>query len=361
MPPRRKRRARSPAHATAPVGSHAPGRPQLLERAAQEVLPVMQQRSWHVRLLQEFYPTQEGLLGVNINRGSAIKVRLRRPRDAASLLPYPDVLGTLLHELCHNVHSNHSAAFYDLLDELWSEVEGGAGAAAGGGTKTAPSFTGEAHRLDHGKRNLSQAEARRAAVAAAQRRRTATGSGRALGGGKAPRGRSARELAVEAAARRAGDARSCGCMEQPAVNDGGGAAALEAAAAAIRRLDPAGATRSLPMLARVLRNLLRHPDDPKYRSLSLQNERLAEALWSVEGTANFLEAAGFEWGDRVLTFTAGPSRAQAALDALGAAAEEGRGTKRPRSAPDGWLCGACTFSNPKAIAPVCEMCGTPRE
>ena len=28
------------------------------------------------------------------------------------------VLGTMLHELCHNEHGPHSAAFYKLLDEI---------------------------------------------------------------------------------------------------------------------------------------------------------------------------------------------------------------------------------------------------
>ena len=54
----------------------------------------------------------------------------RRPRCVvsrwSSLLPappslsyrYESILHTLLHELVHNTHGNHSVAFYRLLDEI---------------------------------------------------------------------------------------------------------------------------------------------------------------------------------------------------------------------------------------------------
>ena len=33
-------------------------------------------------------------------------------------LPYESVLGTMLHELCHNVYGPHDAKFYKLLDTI---------------------------------------------------------------------------------------------------------------------------------------------------------------------------------------------------------------------------------------------------
>ena len=45
-------------------------------------------------------------------------MRLRRPRDEASFYDYDFVLGTMLHELAHNIRGPHDAAFYKLLDEL---------------------------------------------------------------------------------------------------------------------------------------------------------------------------------------------------------------------------------------------------
>jgi hypothetical protein len=36
-----------------------------------------------------------------------VQVRLRPAKDPLSLLPYEDVLGTMLHELVHNVRGPH--------------------------------------------------------------------------------------------------------------------------------------------------------------------------------------------------------------------------------------------------------------
>lgn len=97
--------------------------------------------------------------GLNVNGGQVIKLRLRRAGDgsflhyesvccgaaftepavacvttpcalccllqqrtscvtSASALFCTQVLGTMLHELCHNEHGPHNAAFYKLLDEI---------------------------------------------------------------------------------------------------------------------------------------------------------------------------------------------------------------------------------------------------
>lgn len=32
--------------------------------------------------------------------------------------PFDEVLDTMLHELCHNVHDDHNASFYKLWNEL---------------------------------------------------------------------------------------------------------------------------------------------------------------------------------------------------------------------------------------------------
>ena len=79
----------------------------LLDRAAAQVQPIMSKHKWTVAKLVEFYPKNAGLLGLNVNKGAQVKVRLRRGGDKNSFLPYNDVLGTLLHELCHNTHGNH--------------------------------------------------------------------------------------------------------------------------------------------------------------------------------------------------------------------------------------------------------------
>ena len=47
-----------------------------------------------------------------------VKLRLRKPNRDLDFFPFDQVLDTMLHELCHNVHGPHNASFYKLWDEL---------------------------------------------------------------------------------------------------------------------------------------------------------------------------------------------------------------------------------------------------
>lgn len=47
-----------------------------------------------------------------------MKLRLRRPNRDWDFFPFDQILDTMLHELCHNVHSPHNAEFYKLWDEI---------------------------------------------------------------------------------------------------------------------------------------------------------------------------------------------------------------------------------------------------
>ncbi|KAL4106079.1 hypothetical protein PRIC1_004133 [Phytophthora ramorum] len=96
---------------------------QLLERLAAAVLPILMRRRFRVRRLLEFFPTDGALLGMNVNRGAKIYVRLRPKRTPESFYPYEALLETLLHELTHMVHGPHNQAFYQYLDELKQEME----------------------------------------------------------------------------------------------------------------------------------------------------------------------------------------------------------------------------------------------
>ncbi|GFH17048.1 WLM domain-containing protein, partial [Haematococcus lacustris] len=99
----------------------------LLTDAAAQVQPIMRKRGWIVPLLTEFYPPNACLLGLNIGGGGGrtreVRVRLRQARDRTLFYPFEHVLGTLLHELVHNVQGPHNSVFYKLLDELNDECD----------------------------------------------------------------------------------------------------------------------------------------------------------------------------------------------------------------------------------------------
>lgn len=71
---------------------------QTLRKIASVVKPIMRQRNWKVGVLREFYPDQTNLLGLNVNKGASICLRLRYPGDERQFLPFEDVVDTMLHE-----------------------------------------------------------------------------------------------------------------------------------------------------------------------------------------------------------------------------------------------------------------------
>lgn len=91
------------------------------------VLAIMAEHKWHVGVLKEMPP--EGLVGVsasclmglNRNKGEEILLRLRTD-DWRGLRPYSSVVEVLMHELAHNVHSDHDANFKALNSLLRSEA-----------------------------------------------------------------------------------------------------------------------------------------------------------------------------------------------------------------------------------------------
>src|SRR5271155_2884165 len=68
-----------------------------LQKVASIVKPIMRQRNWRVGTLCEFYPAETNLLGLNINRGEKICLRLRYPGDENQFLPLEEVVDTMLH------------------------------------------------------------------------------------------------------------------------------------------------------------------------------------------------------------------------------------------------------------------------
>jgi hypothetical protein len=95
----------------------------LLERLVAATAKVVENRKWKVPILKEFYPSNKSLLGLNVNRGQSIMIRLRSGNDEFEFLPWHSVLGTLVHELTHIVVGEHSAEFYKTMEIIYDEVE----------------------------------------------------------------------------------------------------------------------------------------------------------------------------------------------------------------------------------------------
>lgn len=176
---------------------------QMLKKIASMVKPIMRLRNWRVGVLTEFYPSETGLLGLNVNRGQEICLRLRYPGDETQFLPLENIVDTMLHELAHIVHGPHDQAFNALWDKLRDEHE-----ALLRKGYTGEGFLGQGKRL--GGRRIPMSEIKRQARAAAERRRDlAKGSGQKLGGQGILRGQNAREIIAAAAEKRLRIERGC--------------------------------------------------------------------------------------------------------------------------------------------------------
>ncbi|RMZ90474.1 hypothetical protein DV736_g2293, partial [Chaetothyriales sp. CBS 134916] len=186
--------------------SDKPRGPEALERLrkiASIVKPLMRQRNWVVGTLAEFYPVEHNLLGLNINRGQKICLRLRYPGDDHQFLPLENVVDTMLHELAHNVIGPHNREFHALWDKLRDEHE-----ALVRKGYTGEGFLGHGNRL--GGRRIPMSEVRRQARAVAERRKTlSAGGGQKLGGTGIMRGQDARAIIAAAAEKRMKIERGC--------------------------------------------------------------------------------------------------------------------------------------------------------
>lgn len=102
----------------------------LLRRLAADpgILGVMESHGWHVGKLCEMPPegkvgvSEYCVLGYNTNRGESIHLRLRTD-DYKGFRDYVTIRRTLLHELAHNVHSNHGPEFKELNSLLNVECQ----------------------------------------------------------------------------------------------------------------------------------------------------------------------------------------------------------------------------------------------
>jgi hypothetical protein len=168
-----------------------------LKKIASLVKPLMRARGWKVKTLSEMNPDQANLLGLNINKGQQILLRLREPFDRTQFLPFEKVADTMLHELCHIVHGPHDQKFHALWDQLRDELEGLMMKGYSG-----EGFLSQGQRLGGG--TIPPREARRLARAEAERRKQTTlgFQGVRLGGAAPPPDRDVRNAILQSLARR---------------------------------------------------------------------------------------------------------------------------------------------------------------
>ena len=190
----------------------------LLLRVKEHADNVLKARGWKVKRLIEICCCERKNMGTNLGVGGwcrgdgpgaahTIALRLRRPRSH-EFVSFEHCLKVMWHEMAHIVHGNHSAAFYQEMDDIARHYElikskgqlvGLDGFPIGGGRNADPQ-----------RHNPSRAEGRAAGLKAAEARakkQRVMGGGR-LGGGAAHGKLSPREAAARAAERRAQDARN---------------------------------------------------------------------------------------------------------------------------------------------------------
>ena len=276
-------------------------------------------------------------VGMNLNGGQKIFIRLRPAFDKNSFLPLEQsLIGTLLHEFTHNVHASHNKDFYAFLDKLQDEYD----ALRVGG------YTGEGFMSDGKKmgvsHNLPAHLAKAKALEEAERRSKLAkimgpAGGRTLGGVKPLMGRSPRELMAEAAERRARDAKSCGHGE---------GVRNETVVEEMRRAEEHSQSVS---------------------GINLEDESTAENLkeWRLTDAETASDS-----GSSDIELVAGPSipkiqpRKNISATVLGKRPipPSPSSATHPKNIPlyQCWTCQACTFKNTMTLAVLCKMCGTER-
>ncbi|KAF9913053.1 hypothetical protein EC991_005921 [Linnemannia zychae] len=96
----------------------------VLERLKNDkgIIGIMKLHKWQVGALIELSPAEKTILGYNRNKGELIALRLRTD-DLEGFRHYDAVRKVLLHELAHNVWSEHDDNFHALNRQLNKEVQ----------------------------------------------------------------------------------------------------------------------------------------------------------------------------------------------------------------------------------------------
>ncbi|KAF4457940.1 hypothetical protein F53441_195 [Fusarium austroafricanum] len=291
---------------------------QTLKKVASLVKPIMRARNWKVRELAEFYPEQHNLLGLNVNRGAKICLRLRHAGDKNQFLPIESVVDTMLHELAHIAHGPHNAKFHALWDQLRDEHQ----------SLLLKGYTGEGF-LSEGRRlggsRIPSLEAPRVAREATEKRRArpGTGSGKRLGGSAPRPGEDIRSLIADAAERRSRILKGCGT-------------------------DNLNETQ--------IRNISETATKNGFRTQAEEDEAndaaIAQALWEL-----VQEDKSIKYGSSYIPPTADNPTGNGGGSLIPNG--EPSSTSNRSIEPPGWTCSTCTLHNPANYL-CCDACGMER-
>ncbi|GAW11342.1 hypothetical protein ANO14919_006860 [Xylariales sp. No.14919] len=299
-----------------------------LKKVASLVKPLMRARGWKVGQLTEFYPNQQNLLGLNVDRGQRICLRLRYPGDRNQFFPIEQVADTMLHELAHIVHGPHDAKFHALWNQLRDEhlsltLKG----------YTGEGFLSEGYRL--GGRTIPMDEARRLARVSAEKRRTMnSGSGQRLGGVSARPGQDIRKVIGDAAERRNRTLRGC-------AND----------------------NQTQDEIVEIANTATKNGFRTQADEDAANDAAIAQALWEIvqeeemakKGTSYVPPATTGNANRDNMTLKGRDQgfavAAQSSTVRHGPQADRGTGST--------WTCGVCTLNNPQSYL-CCDACGTER-
>ncbi|XAR67378.1 Ubiquitinyl hydrolase 1 [Bertholletia excelsa] len=337
----------------------------ILERVAKQVQPIMRKHKWRVKLLSEFCPKNSSLLGLNVGHGVHVKLRLRRPNRDSDFFPFDQILDTMLHELCHNVHGPHNASFYNLWDEIRKECED---LMAKGIIGTSEGFDLPGQRLGGFSLQPPLSSLRQTALAAAEKRSRLSSllpSGPKCVGGDSSImvALSPIQAAAMAAERRLQDDMWCGSESYEPSGEGESSSGFSEMAAGVdqstvnSKLDnDLGAQASTAV--------------SRKRSLNLNNTSLAVSSFVDLTTAAPLPRSAIccdsvpqkrsrAMDDRSLSQSLNGNLKSSPTDLSKDASTTGSfpnsGASHNTEVFNMWECAACTLLNPP-LAPVCKLC-----